>query len=476
MSGALKLVQGADPSNDRRQHARLRALTLTYAELDQDNGGIVLDASEGGISVHAVVPLTDDFLPKLRLKLPESGWLEAGARVVWTRDSRKVAGLQFEDLSNEAKAQISSWLSSEAAPPENTEVAGPPKHGLQSATESVPAVSESTNGDRVEPARAIPDMTAIAGTASHYSRPMPAVEPSAGSVESRIEWTNPLVPAPPRQVSTRSFLPKGPRRTASSVYLLLLTLAVASLASGWAAGTGKLRPLVEKVRAAMRPSILNGRVVASQSVQQAPPIREIEIVDNNNQRRKIPLLAAPSAVPHSAPSAPAEKLTAAKNPTAPNDKPRMNFQIWTLTPPQTSPASQMPDASRDAGPPDLGTYSGSPQISAMESGPIAVAGPEAPPKPRISSGVLKRGTLIHRVDPVYPQIAQEQHILGTVTLQATVAADGTVRDVHVISGSKLLAQPAVNAVRQWRYTPTLLDGKAIQTQVQISLVFGQPND
>ncbi|MGH9563601.1 MAG: PilZ domain-containing protein, partial [Terracidiphilus sp.] len=135
MSEVLEFAHAVTPSNERRQHARQRLRSLTYAELDQGNGGIVLDASESGISVHAVVPLTDDVIPRLRLKLPDaSAWLETRARVVWTLDSGKVAGLLFEDLPGPARDQIREWLSSEATSEgEAGYPATPTEHDVQPA-------------------------------------------------------------------------------------------------------------------------------------------------------------------------------------------------------------------------------------------------------------------------------------------------------------------------------------------------------
>jgi TonB family protein len=55
------------------------------------------------------------------------------------------------------------------------------------------------------------------------------------------------------------------------------------------------------------------------------------------------------------------------------------------------------------------------------------------------------------VKPVYPDVARQMHITGTVRLEATVAADGKVRDTRVIGGSPMLAQEATNAVKKWKY-------------------------
>lgn len=55
------------------------------------------------------------------------------------------------------------------------------------------------------------------------------------------------------------------------------------------------------------------------------------------------------------------------------------------------------------------------------------------------------------VKPVYPDVARQMHITGTVRLEATVAPDGKVRDARVVGGSPLLAQEATNAVKKWKY-------------------------
>lgn len=55
------------------------------------------------------------------------------------------------------------------------------------------------------------------------------------------------------------------------------------------------------------------------------------------------------------------------------------------------------------------------------------------------------------VKPVYPDVARQMHITGTVRLEATVAPDGKVRDARVVGGSPMLAQEATNAVKKWKY-------------------------
>ena len=84
------------------------------------------------------------------------------------------------------------------------------------------------------------------------------------------------------------------------------------------------------------------------------------------------------------------------------------------------------------------------------------------------------GRLLRRVDPSYPPDALQQRIDGTVRLRAAIGEDGKVQSVEPVSGSPLLVAAAVVAVHEWRYAPTILDGRHIQTQADISLVFRLP--
>ena len=90
--------------------------------------------------------------------------------------------------------------------------------------------------------------------------------------------------------------------------------------------------------------------------------------------------------------------------------------------------------------------------------------------PRVSGGVSE-AILIHRVEPVYPTQARMQRLSGKVTLSATIAADGSVREVAVLRGSSLLAAAAQDALRRWRYRPATLNGNPVEVQKEITFVF-----
>ena len=102
--------------------------------------------------------------------------------------------------------------------------------------------------------------------------------------------------------------------------------------------------------------------------------------------------------------------------------------------------------------------------------PPTVVKPAPPPKLRISSGVAA-GMLILQIKPKYPRLAMQARIQGTVVLQAVIGKDGSVQALHVVSGHPLLAPAALDAVRQWRYKPYLLNNEPVEVDTQINVNF-----
>jgi TonB family protein len=104
-------------ASERRQFARQQVKSLAYLDIGADNGGIVLNVSEGGLAVHAVAALPAEPVIGLRLQLPRSTKrLEAQAKVAWRSGSKKDAGVEFIDLSEEARHEIREWLAAENLP------------------------------------------------------------------------------------------------------------------------------------------------------------------------------------------------------------------------------------------------------------------------------------------------------------------------------------------------------------------------
>lgn len=101
--------------------------------------------------------------------------------------------------------------------------------------------------------------------------------------------------------------------------------------------------------------------------------------------------------------------------------------------------------------------------------------PDPPPphrrEPLRPGGDIKEPVKVHHVPPVYPRIALESKIEGVVILEAVIDADGSVRDVRVLRSAPLLDQAAIDAVRKWRFTLTLLNGVPVPIIMTVTVRF-----
>jgi TonB family protein len=103
-------------SNERRQHPRHQVNALAYLDIGPDNGGIILNISEGGLALHAVGVLPPEPVMELRIQFSKSTKrLETTGKVAWTSGSKKDAGIEFIDLPEEDYLQIKDWLASQSS-------------------------------------------------------------------------------------------------------------------------------------------------------------------------------------------------------------------------------------------------------------------------------------------------------------------------------------------------------------------------
>jgi periplasmic protein TonB len=111
-------------------------------------------------------------------------------------------------------------------------------------------------------------------------------------------------------------------------------------------------------------------------------------------------------------------------------------------------------------------------LGSARSVPIVAKTPESTPIKRIRvASRVAEANLIHDVAPQYPPEAGRARVEGTVVLMAVIGKDGSVQDVRVESGLPLLAQAAIDAVRQWRYRPYLLNGEPVEVDSRITINF-----
>ena len=93
------------------------------------------------------------------------------------------------------------------------------------------------------------------------------------------------------------------------------------------------------------------------------------------------------------------------------------------------------------------------------------------PTIRIRVSHIEPAKVLYKVIPVYPAIARTTHTSGTVYLLGVIATDGSIRSLRVLSGHPFLVAAALDAVRQWRYQPTVLNGHAVEVEAPIDVTF-----
>jgi protein TonB len=150
--------------------------------------------------------------------------------------------------------------------------------------------------------------------------------------------------------------------------------------------------------------------------------------------------------------------------------------------PRTEPEIGRPTPA-DEGPPiaDSGPYIPGPRSgdtrgirNLFEGGTQPVLPAPAPPAPvahMLRFSHISEGNLIRKVQPAYPPLARSARIQGTVVLQAVISKQGTIENLSVLSGHPMLVQAALDAVRQWRYRPYILNSEPVEVETQITVNF-----
>jgi protein TonB len=100
--------------------------------------------------------------------------------------------------------------------------------------------------------------------------------------------------------------------------------------------------------------------------------------------------------------------------------------------------------------------------------------PPKPPTPRIPirpGGNVQESKLILKVAPIYPELARRARVEGLVILEAMIDEEGNVADLKVLQGHPLLNEAAIQAVKQWKYSPTVLNGEPVPVLATVTVIF-----
>jgi protein TonB len=208
----------------------------------------------------------------------------------------------------------------------------------------------------------------------------------------------------------------------------------------------------------------------------------VEVSDANNKKwllwfdrnlpKSLPMPVALKSVAPSTPAEPKRKSTGREQSSLPekhNGLQRSKYFKPQLSHPNTNSLASHVSADAPPAIPDipaaplLGSAAGIPAPAGVLATPVVRTAP--------AGGKVQQARLLKSVPPVYPELARSLHLAGDVTLDALITADGNVRDIKVMSGTVLLQQAAINAVRRWKYEPAQLDGKPVPMHLSITVKF-----
>lgn len=507
--------------HDRRSHIRTRIIPLGYMQLGDANGGIALNISEGGVAITAAQMLGFDQLAGLRIQFPDwPGWIETNGQVAWRSESKKEAGIRFVGLTEEARRQITDWISQQAPPA----VQEPVAEILEEQFGRAPIPSRR---ETIELKREAHDTTAF--PAQDRATCIAVSETPASLRKGRIKK-----PLRPRSALTRVLQATAAHR---STRIALATLLVFSgllfvareellpggdhgdaAAATYAAAAQKPKSLGEPVRgapiarASTTANAADSTVVnadppigtAEPHLAEAPAVQANLMLNSERQSRlrtgSIVTIARETPNRSAAAAGRLDPRWAKKRRWAiasdasirPFDKTHVHpASAASLAPPQldsqtVQPANLVSPYARMAQPAKPSHYGSSVAIAPQPLIPenvVATVAVLADPylslrpsaegrsKKRTQETSLQLGHLISRVAPIYPSDAKRQGIQGTVKLHVVFDRSGSVERLVLINGSSALAPAAIDAVRQWRYSKTLLAGQSVETEEDIAVVF-----
>jgi hypothetical protein len=165
-----------DATPDRRRSPRTKLEEITYIGMGPENGGLVLDVSDGGLSFHSVAPVQPAETVHFLLSIKGQSRIEGAGEVVWADELRTVCGLRFTSLSSGAREYLNAWTSQSRTPVDAPESDLSPTPSAPSQLELAPPTFASQAGMEAEPLFAIP--------------PADKVYPSESAVKS--PWREPL--------------------------------------------------------------------------------------------------------------------------------------------------------------------------------------------------------------------------------------------------------------------------------------------
>ena len=178
-----------------------------------------------------------------------------------------------------------------------------------------------------------------------------------------------------------------------------------------------------------------------------------------------PLPAVPAAQHPNPPSAAQSNMTGVRLVSPPQIPQSINMLTETAPPPPMVDPGTIGVSHGTGDPGARGTVPGS------LLGSDQILPPPPPPAAHPRPSTMMEGNLVLRVQPDYPAPARQLRVQGKVVLRAVISREGTIENLQVVSGHPMLVRAAVDAVRQWRYRPYVLNGEPVDVETEVTVNF-----
>ena len=422
---------------DRRHAPRKPVKSLAYINVNSNNGGILVNLNKAGLAMRVIDPLVTGQHVHLAFLLMLNGIEEAvevEGQVAWTDELGLSAGIRLNDLAPPSQQLLERWLSLDGGPVGDV--------GIQpGATQS----NQTHQPPHLEPR--------TAGTP-----PSPPVVEPVQQENAVADLRQAFAPAgasgaPAKRSAVGSIAARRVRRAAiaacGGIIVLLVGLAGIRLIRNYSAPSlGELSTFVRNVIpwASDGPS---APTVAEQPTtrrrgSKARPRR------NNTQGRSLTVSAATEqqAIEQPVSEQPLTKQPVLEQPTKIVARPISRTSHIAVE--GSTESRLVPAFNRRAWPDPEGSHNPASILVAQQS-----------------PGILPE----RRVLPVYPPVARQRSIHGSVVVQASIDRDGVVNDVRLVSGDQLLSEAVLEAVKQWRYKPVRDDSESVERESRITVHF-----
>ena len=467
MTNAMEHPEFPPENPERRLHFRRKPTSLAYVEMGEYNGGIVLNLSESGLAIQAAMAITGEHLSRVRFQVPpEWNWVSVNGQMTWLGESKKEAGIRFLDLPESARVGIRDWISLEGSTQEFEEEKAALWKNERGQLES------SANRDPAFQGAALDDAQKEDFWTPHPPGVRPHVPRETNHPHMFVGLPSILQEDQPDNQTVQS----GKSGNGWKIGATVVLTAVISLVAGIGIGNGSLPRWLRNAEKSIQN--MGDQTGASESAVGYTVPEDLTSPSQDAQAKQLDHSSSSpqaSVLENSAPSS-SPDLDGVDRGTA-EAQPRYDAAN-SLTLSADQPQSGILISAPEFGAPSLRLNLPPKALSASSS--IAISSQRSLVVPPISQDASQRterlqiGDLMYFVEPVYPAEAKQKQTEGTVELHTKISLEGEVGNVRLVSGSPLLAQAAINAISGWRYRPTLLGGRPIETEDDISMVFRLP--